>query len=120
MVSGARRPYLALVAVYSALVALGYLIHALPGLPYYRTEGEFAFWVVVDIVLIVLIARGSLVAIAIPLAFNVVGFLALVFASVGVPEPGVVAFALVKAAASAVLVLLWRQAPTGTGRARAA
>ena len=108
-----------LVALYAALVAVGYLVHALPGEPYYRSNSEYAFWMAIDVLLIVLIARGSRVAIAIPLVLNVLGVLAiLVFAVVPLP-PGVVAFLFVKAAEIAVLVLLWRR-PSVASPGRAA
>ena len=103
-----------LVALYACLVALGYAIHALPGLPYYRSSGEFGFWLAVDIVLIVLIARGSQIALAVPLALNVFGFVAILFLAIAPLALGVAAFLLVKAVETAVLIMLWRHPPVAS------
>ena len=103
-----------LVALYACLVALTYAIHALPGDPYYRSSGEYGFWLAVDIVLIVLIARGSQVALAVPLALNLFGFVAILFLAISPLAPSLIAFLLVKALETAVLVMLWRHPPVAS------
>jgi hypothetical protein len=90
------------------------VIHALPGGVNYRGgAGEYAFWVVIDLVLIVYIAKGSHVATAIPLVLNVLFVLTYFafgfgFGPVRVDE---VAFLLIVAAQTVVLVLLFRRRP---------
>ena len=111
-----QHPRSRLVAAYACLVALSYLIHSLPGLPYYRSSGEYGFWVVIDIVLVILIARGSRVAIAVPFTLNALGFLVIVVLTTGPLAAGVVAYLLVKAMETIVLVLLWRHADVASPR----
>ena len=107
-----RDPRSRLVAIYAGLVALAYVIHALPGGVHYQGGvGEYAFWVVIDLVLIGYIAGGSRVATAIPLVLNalfVLTYLAFGF-GIGPVRVDEVAFLLVVAAQTVVLVLLLRR-----------
>ena len=98
-----------LVAIYAGLVAVGYIINALPGLPYFRTAGEGAFAVAIDLVLIFFIARGSQAAIVTAFALNAFLFLAVFLtAIVDVPAPGVIALMTTNAVEMLVLAVLWR------------
>jgi hypothetical protein len=106
-----RDPRSRLVAIYAALVALGYFIHALPGGPFYRSNGEYAIWIVVDVILIAYIAAGSRLATAVPLVLNVF-FLPLFFltAPSDLIAADVAAWAAVLVAQTLVLVrLLFRR-----------
>jgi hypothetical protein len=107
-----RDPRSRLVAIYAGLVALAYVIHALPGGVHYRGgAGEYAFWIAVDVVLIAYIAQGSRVATAIPLGLNalfVVTYLAFGF-GLGPVRADEAVFFLVVAAQTVVLVLLLRR-----------
>ena len=77
------------------------------------------FWIAIDALLVLLIARGSPVALAVPLVLNVLGVLAILLFAIAPLPPGVVAFLFVKAAEIAVLVLLaWRRRGTGPQRTR--
>ena len=116
-----REPRSRLVVIYAALVLLGYAIHALPGgLDYARGIGELAFWLVVDVILIALIADGSRVAAAVILVLNI-GFLlaATIVSSVAdLLHADLLAFVVVLLAQCVVLVrlVLWRSptvAPAG-------
>ena len=95
--------------IYAALVALGYVIHALPGGPDYANgSGELVFWAVVDAILIFLIANGSRVVAAVVLVLNV-GFLlsaTLVSTASDLMQAGVFAFMVVLLAQSVVLAML--------------
>jgi hypothetical protein len=104
-----RNPHSRLVFLYAALVAFGHFVHALPGGWFYRSSGDHAFWVAVDVVLIFLIARRSRAAIALAFALNMLGFLAFLSGLAGVPDPAVAAFVAVVFVQTAVLVLLWRE-----------
>ena len=87
---------------------MGYLINALPGLPYFRTSGEAAFAVAIDLVLIFFIARGSRGAIAVALALDAFLFIGVLLSLVDVPPPGVVALIATNAGEILVLAVLWR------------
>jgi hypothetical protein len=98
-----------LVAIYAALVALGYAIHALPGgLHYARGTGELVFWLVVDAILIFLIANGSRVAAAVVLLLNVGFLLSVTVVSAGsdLVRADLIAFVVVLLAQCVLLTLL--------------
>ena len=107
-----RDPRSRLVAIYVGLVALFYAIHALPGGMTYRGgAGEAVLWIVVDVILIAYIAKGSRVATAIPLVLNV--FFLATYVTFGLGPDGIrmvdAVPLLVVAAQSIVLVLLLRR-----------
>jgi hypothetical protein len=102
-----------LVALYAGLVLLGHAIHALPGLPEFRSSGEHAFWFAVDLLLILLIARGSRAAVTVALAFDVLGLVLLATGLAGAPEPGVAAFFGAILMQAIVLFVLRRDASVG-------
>jgi hypothetical protein len=108
-----REPRTRLVAVYVGLVALAYVIHALPGGIFYRSNAEYPFWLAVDAILIVFIARGSRTATAVPLLLNLLFLTGLFLTATGsdVRAPDLVAFVVVLLAQTAVLVrlLFWRR-----------
>ena len=103
-----REPRSRLVAVYTALVGLVYLLPALPGGIDYPSDGAYALSIVVSAVLIVYIAKGSRTAAAVPLVLNLLGLVGLLLSvsSDDLTAPVVVAFALLLVAQSALLLRL--------------
>jgi hypothetical protein len=98
-----------LVLVYAGLVVLGYLLGLLPG-GAERSGGEWAFWIAVDVALIVFVARGSQVAIVIAMSLNLAFLLAASLAWLAVETlhpPVVPALFAVAVAQMLVLALLW-------------
>ena len=103
-----REPRSRLVAVYAGLVALAFVLPALPGGLEYRSDAAYVFWIVADAILIVAIARGSRTAAAIPLTLNVLGLIGLMLAvpASDLTAPALIAFIVLLVAQSAVLLRL--------------
>jgi hypothetical protein len=95
-----------LLALYAVLVIASYAVTALPGLPYFESDGARNFAVAVDLTLFVLIARGSKAAWVTTLALGALIFLFVLLGSAGPPEPGVFGVLALRACALGVLVLL--------------
>jgi hypothetical protein len=113
--SGARAPVSLrtrrsrFLVVYVGLIVLRYTIFALPGSPDFRGAGELAFSVAIDVLLVVFIARGSRVALAVALVFSMLFVLSVAFLSTAGLPVGTAAVVVVELAAIAALVLLWRE-----------
>lgn len=105
-----------LLCLYAALVAGAYAVTALPGLPYFESAGARNFAVALDILLFVLIARGSRGALYFTIGLDLLMFAFVFLGAAGWVEPGVAAVLLLRGAALAVLFLL---APLVGGRAAA-
>ena len=101
-----------LLALYALLAGVGWIIHALPGEPYYVENWAYALWIAVDVLLFVLIARGSRFATGFAIGLRLFPAVVLLLdagAEGGAVPAGTIAFATAVAAQTIVLVALWRR-----------